>query len=146
MEIASLEELKGGTYDLELQGGDQLVVPSDPGGINVIGDVYNQNSIVSQREKSVEWYLDQVGGATGDADLSEVYVVKVNGSVISRKNSGHFLFFNSFWHKHLDSGDTVIVPRQYEKTAWLRDIKDIAQVLGNIAVTAGVLVAAGLKF
>lgn len=146
IEIASLEELKGSVYDVELQGGDRLTVPSDPGTVNVIGDVYNQNSIVSQREKSVEWYLDQVGGATGDADLSEVYVVKVNGSVISRKNSGHFLFFNSFWHKHLDSGDTVIVPRQYEKTAWLRDIKDIAQVLGNIAVTAGVLVAAGLKF
>ncbi|WP_246329801.1 SLBB domain-containing protein [Geomonas limicola] len=146
IEIASLEDLKGSVYDVELQGGDRLTVPSDPGTVNVIGDVYNQNSIVSQREKSVEWYLDQVGGATGDADLSEVYVVKVNGSVISRKNSGHFLFFNSFWRKHLDSGDTVIVPRQYEKTAWLRDIKDIAQVLGNIAVTAGVLVAAGLKF
>jgi len=146
VEIASLKDLKGSVYDIELQGGDRLTVPSDPGSINVIGDVYNQNSIVSQRGKSVEWYLDQVGGATGDADLSEVYVVKVDGSVISQKNSTSFLFFNSFWGKHLDSGDTVIVPRQYEKTAWLRDIKDIAQVIGNIAVTAGVLVAAGLKF
>jgi len=146
VEITSLQSLKGSVYDLELQGGDRLTVPSDPGSVNVIGDVYNQNSIVSQRGKSVEWYLDQVGGATGDADLGEVYVVKVNGSVISQKNSSSFLFFNSFWGKHLDSGDTVIVPRQYEKTPWLRDIKDIAQVIGNIAVTAGVLVAAGLKF
>jgi protein involved in polysaccharide export with SLBB domain len=146
VEIASLQDLKGSIYDLELQGGDILSVPSDPGGINVIGDVYNQNTVVSQHGKDVEWYLDQVGGPTGDADLSEVYVVKVNGSVISQKNSTSFLFFNSFWGKHLDSGDTVIVPRQYEKTPWLRDIKDIASVIGNIAVTAGVLVAAGLKF
>ena len=146
VEIASLKDLKGSVYDLELQGGDLLTVPSDPGSVNVIGDVYNQNSIVSQHGKSVEWYMDQVGGATGDADLGEVYVVKVDGSVVSQKNSGGFLFYNAFWGKKLDSGDTVIVPRKYEKTAWLRDIKDIAQILGNIAVTAGVMVAAGLKF
>jgi protein involved in polysaccharide export with SLBB domain len=146
VEIASLNELKGSVYDVELQGGDRLQVPSDPGSVNVIGNVYNQNSIVSQQGKSVQWYLDQVGGTTGDANLGEVYVVKVDGSVISQRNSANFLWYNSFWGKPLDSGDTVIVPRQYEKTAWLRDIKDIAQILGNIAMTVGVLVAAGLKF
>ena len=143
LEIASLKELEKSIYDVELQGGDQLTVPSDPGGVNVIGDVYNQNTIVTQRGKSVEWYLNQVGGATGDADLDSVYVVKVDGSVISQANSSNFLFYNSFWGKPLDSGDTVIVPRQYEKTAWLRNIKDIAQIIGNIAVTAGVIIAAG---
>jgi hypothetical protein len=112
----------------------------------VIGDVYNQNTVVSQHGNSVQWYLDQVGGATGDADLSEVYVVKVDGSVVSQKNSASFLFFNSFWGKSLDSGDTVIVPRQYEKTAWLRNIKDVVSIISNVALTAGVMVAAGLKF
>jgi protein involved in polysaccharide export with SLBB domain len=146
VEISSLSSLKGGIYDLELQGGDQLVIPSDPGGVNVIGNVYNQNTVVTQKDQSVEWYLNQVGGATGEADLGEVYVVKVDGSVVSQKNSSKFLFYNSFWGKKLESGDTIIVPRQYEKTPWLRDIKDVAMIIGNIAVTAGVLVAAGLKF
>ena len=144
LEIVSLQELQGSIYDLELQGGDQLTVPSDPGGVNVIGDVYNQNTIVAQRGRSVDWYLNQVGGVTRDADLDSVYVVKVDGSVISQANSHGFLFYNSFWSKSLDSGDTVIVPRQYEKTAWLRSIKDVATIIGNIAVTVGVLVAAGL--
>ncbi|QWV95979.1 SLBB domain-containing protein [Geomonas nitrogeniifigens] len=144
MEITSLHDLKGSIYDLELQGGDQLTVPSDPGGVNVIGDVYNQNTVVTQRGRDLEWYLQQVGGPTGDADLDSIYVVKVDGSVISQANSSKFMFYNSFWGKKLDSGDTIIVPRQYEKTAWLRGAKDIASVIGNIAVTAGVLVAAGL--
>jgi protein involved in polysaccharide export with SLBB domain len=146
VEIASLKDLKGSVYDLELQGGDSLSVPSDPGGVNIIGNVYNQSTVVTQRAKSVDWYMDQVGGPTSDADMGEVYVVKVDGSVISQKNTANFLFYNSFWGKHLDSGDTVIVPRQFEKTAWLRDIKDIAAIIGNIGITAGVLVAAGLKF
>ncbi|GFO63849.1 SLBB domain-containing protein [Geomonas paludis] len=144
MEITSLRDLKGSMYDLELQGGDQLTVPSDPGGVNVIGDVYNQSTVVTQRGRDIDWYLHQVGGATGDADLDGIYVVRVDGSVISQANSSKFMFYNSFWGKKLDSGDTIIVPRQYEKTAWLRGAKDIASVIGNIAVTAGVLVAAGL--
>lgn len=143
IEIASLKNLEGSIYDLELQGGDQLYIPSDPGGVNVIGDVYNQNTIVTQHGRDVEWYLHQVGGPTGDADTDGIYVVKVDGSVISQANSSNFLFYNSFWGKPLDSGDTIIVPRQYEKTAWLRNIKDIAAIIGNIAVTAGVIIAAG---
>lgn len=143
MEIASLDELKGSSYDLELQGGDQLTIPSDPGGVNVIGNVYNQSTVVSQDGRDIEWYLHQVGGPTGDADTSEIYVVKVNGTVVSQANSGKFLFYNSFWGKSLDSGDTIIVPRQYEKTAWLRTVKEITQILGNVAMTAGVAIAAG---
>ena len=144
--VASLNDLKGSIYDLELQGGDQLTIPRDPGGVNVVGDVYNPNTVVSQKDKDVKYYLEQVGGATGDANQDEIYVVKVDGTVISQKNTASFLFYNSFWNKTLDSGDTVIVPREYEKTPWLRDIKDVATIIGNIAVTAGVLVAAGLKF
>lgn len=144
MEISSLRDLKGSMYDLELQGGDQLTVPSDPGGINVIGDVYNQSTVVTQRGRDIDWYLHQVGGPTGDAEMDGIYVVKVDGSVISQANSSKFMFYNSFWGKKLDSGDTIIVPREYEKTAWLRNMKDIATIIGNIAVMAGVLVAAGL--
>lgn len=141
--ISSAQKLKGSLYDLELQGGDQLTVPSDPGGVNVIGDVYNQNTVVSEPGRSVKWYLNQVGGATDEADVAGTYVVKANGTVVSKKNSGNFIF-NSFWSQELDSGDTVIVPRKYQKTAWLRDIKDLTSILGNLAVTAGVIIAAGL--
>jgi hypothetical protein len=144
--IASLQTLKGSVYDVELQGGDQLTVPRDPNGVNVLGDVYNPNTVVSQRDKDVRYYLDQVGGATDEANLAETYVVKVDGTVVSQKNSYSFLFYKSFWSKTLDSGDTIVVPHQYEKTAWMKEIKDITSILGNIAMTVGVMVAAGLKF
>jgi hypothetical protein len=41
-------------------------------------------------------------------------------------------------------GDTVIVPQDLRKIAWMREIKDIATILGNLGIAAGVLVAAGL--
>jgi hypothetical protein len=36
------------------------------------------------------------------------------------------------------------VPQRLEKIAWVRDIKDIATIIGQIALAAGVVVAAGL--
>jgi hypothetical protein len=44
----------------------------------------------------------------------------------------------------VDSGDAIIVPQRYEKIAWMRELKDITTILGQIALTAGVLIAAGL--
>jgi len=137
VKLDSLSDLKAGFYDLELQAGDIFAVPKDPGGINILGDVYNQTSIVSQPSENVEWYLDQVGGATVEADLGETYVVKVDGTVISQKNSFSFMFYNAFWSKALDSGDTVVVPRKLEANAWLRDIKDITTIISQLAITAG---------
>lgn len=142
--FASLSELKGSSYDLELQGGDSLTIPRGQGEVNILGNVFNPTSVVYQQGESVNYYLDKVGGPTRDADTSQIYVVKADGSVLNRHNSASFLFFNSFGMKSLDSGDTIIVPQQLEKTAWLRDIKDITTILGQIALTAGVLIAAGL--
>ncbi|MBW2035822.1 MAG: hypothetical protein JRI94_20060 [Deltaproteobacteria bacterium] len=42
----------------------------------------------------------------------------------------------------LDPGDTVIVPRKVEKFPWLRVVKDITQIMFQIAVAAGVIIAA----
>ena len=47
-------------------------------------------------------------------------------------------------NKPLESGDTVVVPQKLEKIAWMREIKDIATILGQVALTAGVMIAAGL--
>jgi hypothetical protein len=44
----------------------------------------------------------------------------------------------------LGPGDTIIVPQRYQDIAWMREIKDLTSILANVALTAGVLVAAGL--
>lgn len=142
--ITNLKDLKQQRFNLELSGGDSLYVPSDPNAVNILGQVYNPASIIFQQWQDVGFYLNGVGGPTGDAEEGEIYLVKMDGTVISRKQSTGFLFFDTFKSTPVDSGDTIIVPQRYEKIAWMREIKDIATILGQIALTAGVLVAAGL--
>jgi hypothetical protein len=139
-----LENPKQQHFNLELSGGDSLYVPSDPNAVNVLGQVYNPLSIIFQPWQDVGFYLDGVGGPTSDAEEGEIYLVKMDGTVTSRKQSTGFLFFDTFKSTPVDSGDTIIVPQRFEKIAWMREIKDIATILGQIALTAGVLIAAGL--
>lgn len=141
--VTSLEHLKGGRFDLELKGGDILTIPANPAAVSVVGQVFNPSSIIFAPDEDVDYYLDQVGGPTQEADEGGMYLVKADGTVVSKKQSGGF-FTPGFYSREVESGDTIVVPQQYEKTAWLRNIKDIAMILGQIALTAGVIVAAGL--
>ena len=142
IDIGSLQKLKNSHADLELKGGDTLFVPSDPNAVNVLGEVYNPASIAYEPQHDLGYYLNLVGGPSDDADEGQMYIVKMDGTVFSKQQSS--MFFNKFSSRRVDSGDTIIVPQRYDKTAWMREIKDVATILGQVALTAGVLVAAGL--
>ncbi len=40
----------------------------------------------------------------------------------------------------LEAGDSIIIPEKLDRIAWLRETKDITQILFQIATTAGVMV------
>jgi len=104
--------------------------------------------------RTVRDYLTMAGGTTEIADDKEIYVIKVNGSAVSRKG---FSWLGAGWDgtkyafhpgglrsMTLDPGDTIVVPEKVERIAWLKELKDIATIIGQIALTAGVVLI-GLK-
>ena len=147
------DKFADGPYDIELFGGDTLVVPQLSQVVNVLGEVYNPTSFVHMSEEDVSYYLNKAGGPNRNGDEDSIYLVKVDGSVMSREQSSfgiswdddsHKWTFGGFMSSHPDPGDTLVVPQKLERIAWMREIKDIATILGQIALTAGVLIAAGL--
>ncbi len=135
MQFKQGQEIKTSDYDLLLEGGDILEIPPRPSVVNVLGYVYNPNSFVYQHGKDIEWYLDKTGGPVTDADKSEMYVIQADGSVFSRQQS----FFSGFLSSQLEPGDTLVVPQKLEKIAWMREIKDISQILANMSITAATI-------
>jgi protein involved in polysaccharide export with SLBB domain len=151
--LTGLDKSAGSPYDIELFGGDSLVVPRLSKVVNVLGEVYNPTSFVHMSDKDVSYYLNKAGGPNRNADEGSIYMVKVDGSVMSREQSSfgirwdddsHEWTFGGFMSSHPDPGDTLVVPQKLERIAWMREIKDITTILGQIALTAGVLIAAGL--
>ncbi len=120
--------------DFILEGGDELDIPLRPSVVSVLGQVYNPNSFVYQSGQEVGSYLEKTGGPSADADKSEMYLVRADGSVFSRQQTA---LFGSFISVTMEPGDTLVVPQKLERVAWMREIKDWTQILANMALTAG---------
>jgi polysaccharide export outer membrane protein len=142
------ERLVNTPYDIELEEGDSIYIPSKSSTIQVIGSVYNQTAFIYSPEKDLSDYIDLAGGYTENADKGNLFILKVDGSAV-KPGKG---FFGIRWNKEskrwelggsdLEPGDTIVVPEKLTRIAWMREIKDITQILYQIAVTAGVLIVA----
>ena len=148
MRLSSVSEIKQNGYDLVLEGGDELDIPFRPGVVSVLGQVYNPTSFVYLDGEDVGRYLQKSGGPINDAESSEMYIIRADGSVFSRQQSsfgihwsedGRQWSFGSFLSSPLEAGDTLVVPLKLERISWMREIKDITQILVNIALTAGTI-------
>jgi protein involved in polysaccharide export with SLBB domain len=139
LRIAELEKFKGSPSDITLETGDVLTIPETPQQVQVIGAVYNQTAFLHEPETTVEEYLSLAGGMAEDAEEDDLYVLKVDGTAVSQRN--HAGFFRDFESSTLDPGDTVVVPEDVDRIAWLRNVRDITQILYQIAVATGVVIA-----
>ena len=106
--------------------------------MSVFGSVYNQNAYIYRQGKQVTDYLAQAGGPTKDADKGSLYVLKADGSVISRQQDGWF--GGKVNSERLNPGDSIIVPEDLDKLSWTRELKDWTQIFYQFA-----LGVAGLK-
>lgn len=145
--LAQLGLFRGSESDIVLENNDSLYIPARSDVVNVSGSVMSQSSFVYRSNLGYRDYIDMAGGYTNYADKDNAYLLKVDGS--ARRLSGGFLNWNSQnfrWEangrgdgKQIDPGDTVVVPEKLDRVAWLREFKDITQILMQIAVTAGVV-------
>ena len=70
----------------------------------------------------------------------------MNGSAVRPDSSRFFLSSKKTYRTRdgsplLEPGDSIVVPEKLERIAWIREFKDITQILFQIAVAAGVVVA-----
>ncbi len=143
IKLEPLNKQQHSPYDLELMGGDTLEIPQSIMAVTVLGEVANTTSTIWLPGKDVSYYLDMAGGPTGGAETDEMYVIMADGNVRGKISDGAFSFLSSggFLSTKLHAGDTVIVPQKLERVSWMKELKDITQILGNLAVTAGIPLA-----
>jgi protein involved in polysaccharide export with SLBB domain len=123
--------------EIALEDSDRLVVPSRPSMVNVIGSVYNENAFVYKPEKRLDDYLQQAGGVSKTGDKGDVYLLRVDGSVISKRQSGWLM--GSLDGTHLMPGDTIVVPEEFDRTTWTKTFKDWGQILYQFGLGAAAI-------
>jgi protein involved in polysaccharide export with SLBB domain len=151
IKLTSLEKLKGSEYDLELEENDSLNIPPVPSSVLVMGRVFNPNAILYTKDKPLNYYLNKVGGPAENADKDRIYLVRADGSTTSKTQESLLGFrwdseanrwaSSGFMGTPIGPGDTILVPEKYERIYWARELKDWTQILFQIALAAGVIVA-----
>ncbi len=98
--------------DVELQDGDQLVIPRMNHTIRISGDVLKPNTVAFKDRKDYKYYVEQAGGYGKRARKSHTYVLYMNGTIAKASKAD------------IEPGCEVIVPTKGPKepanvTQWL---------------------------
>ena len=123
--------------DIALEDGDRLLVPQRPGMVSVFGTVFNESAFLYRDDKNVSDYLAQAGGPRKEADKRSIYLLRADGSVISRRNGG--LFVSSLDSTRPMPGDAIVVPEDLTRTTLTKDLKDWTQIFYQFGLGAAAI-------
>ena len=122
-----------------LEDGDSFYIPPRLGTVHVAGAVYNENAFRYQPRKHLSAYLNDAGGPTRQADARRIFLVRADGTVISRQSRGQF------WHTDFEStvllpGDAIIVPTKLKSPSnFMQQLPYLVQTLSQTAMTGAVI-------
>jgi protein involved in polysaccharide export with SLBB domain len=105
--------------------------------VNVFGTVFNESAFVYNPDKNVRDYLALAGGPRKQADEGSTYVLRANGSVTSSRQYG--IFARSVRTMNVLPGDTIVVPEDFERTTWMKDLKDWSQIFYQFGLGAAAI-------
>ncbi len=152
--LKPLNELEKSVDNIVLQNKDKLIIPTRPGSVQVLGQVYNPNAIVYRPHYTVEQYLQSAGGPTEGADTDRIYVVRADGAILTKQGleeSGKNRIFpllpsvsgSHLMQTSLEPGDTVYVPEKLVYISGLQYATDVSQVVANSVMGLGMLAIVG---
>jgi protein involved in polysaccharide export with SLBB domain len=121
---------KGSKYDLILQEGDVLTIPSEKQTVTVRGEVLSPSLIRFDEKNSFKDYINFSGGYGLSAKKSRSYVIYANGDI---KSTNSFLFFKT--HPKLKPGSMIVIPNKGETSKIsLPEIIAITTALGTLGL------------
>ncbi len=92
--------------DIQLENGDTLYTPTKTNMVSVIGEVFNPATFVlSKNRSSASRYIEAAGGYMEMANKKDVYVIKADGSVLTKK-------MVNIKRYPLLAGDVIVVPKK----------------------------------
>ena len=122
--------------DLPLEDGDSFVVPPRPSNVKVVGAVYDQNAFIFESSRKAEDYLQLAGGIARSGDSRHTFIIRADGSVVSRKSKAAR---GGLEKLSMNPGDTVVVPEIVDKTTLLRGLTDWSAIFGQFALGAAAI-------
>ncbi len=124
---------------LPLEDGDAILVPSLPAFVSAAGSVNNENVMIYKPGKTVGDVI-RAASLSEDAEPTEAFVLRADGSVVSGKSTG---WFQNFENLRVMPGDTLIVPPKVDRESRynfvVRALRDWTQIFSNLGIGAAAI-------
>ncbi|MCD8435710.1 SLBB domain-containing protein, partial [Tenacibaculum dicentrarchi] len=127
---------KGGAsskYNLILEEGDELFIPSERQTVKVEGEVLSPSLVRYDKRKGFKYYIENSGGFSAKAKKNRAYVIHANGDI---KTTKHFLFFKSY--PKVKPGSIILVPNKPQNVKRV-STQEVIAITSGLA-TLGILV------
>jgi protein involved in polysaccharide export with SLBB domain len=126
--------------EIPLEDGDRFIVPPMPSTVGIVGAVYDPNAFLYLAHKRAGEYLKTAGGPNRNADKKQTFIIRADGSVVSRQYLERTLWSgDGFESQVIYPGDTIVVPQQLNKTTFLRGLTDWSAVFSQFALGAAAI-------
>lgn len=123
--VVDMQAAVSGKKPVALRGGDSITIPRQPSEVTVLGEVSYPTTHLFQEKYSYKDYLRMSGDYSARADKSAAFVVRINGEVMALDRAEDAM-----------PGDVVIVPFKVDRGRGLFITATIAQIIGQLAITA----------
>ena len=117
-----------------LENNDRIVIPPRPTTVGVFGAVYRPASfaINDNQPLRIGAYLNRAGGALRSADRGEIFVVRANGDVVSKKAGALKLTALP--------GDVIFVPVKSGGSSFWAKLRDISAIVFQLGLSAAAFI------
>lgn len=138
----NLEPKANSLPDLILEDGDVIQIPSVSSFVGVYGSVMGESALIHDPQKSVQDYVERAG-ATREADLDNVLVIRADGSAVGSSHSVFSWISSSVMGLTLQPGDSIFVPETLDKRTpyaqFMQYAKDWTQLIYQFGLGAAAL-------
>ena len=108
--------------------GDKLFIPKKQTSITIVGEVMTPGSIIWDKNKQTNDYINSAAGFTELADTKKVFIISPNGNASKRAG---------LWSskKELLPGSTIVIPRKIKLSSNLENVSAITSVVYQLTLT-----------
>ena len=122
--------------NLTLENDDRIYIPPPPTSVGVFGAIFEPGSFLYTPAKTLGDYVKLAGGPERLAEKRDIFVVRANGSVLSKREEG---FGRSFDSEPALPGDVIFVPIKTQPSLLWDRIVQATTVLYNFGLGAAAI-------
>ena len=119
--------------DIVLHDKDRVFIPEKINHVYLYGEISNQGTIQYQKNKGINYYIEQKGGTTPSADLDNIFILHPNG--VSERLQRRNVFRDGRSEIEVYPGSIIFIPRKSDRILFTQSLQAYSSILSSLGIS-----------